>query len=48
MATEFGAVRTLPKPFKPANLQTAVSSCLDAAKQTSLRQGPDHDIASGS
>ena len=48
MATKLGAIRTLPKPFRPAELAAAVSSCLAAAKQTSLEQGPDRDIASGS
>jgi CheY-like chemotaxis protein len=36
MATRLGAIRTLPKPFRPAELEAAVSSCLAAAKQTSL------------
>jgi CheY-like chemotaxis protein len=35
-ATRLGAIRTLPKPFRPAELEAAVSSCLAAAKQTSL------------
>jgi CheY-like chemotaxis protein len=48
MATKLGAVRTLPKPFRPADLDAAVSSCLAAAKHTSLGQGPDRDSASGS
>jgi CheY-like chemotaxis protein len=48
MSTKLGAIRTLPKPFKPAELEAAVSGCLAAAKQTSLGQGPDRDIASGS
>jgi CheY-like chemotaxis protein len=39
MAIKLGAIRTLPKPFRPAELQAAVSSCLEAAKQTSLDQG---------
>jgi CheY-like chemotaxis protein len=39
MAIKLGAVRTLPKPFKAADLEAAVSSCLEAAKQTSLGQG---------
>jgi CheY-like chemotaxis protein len=51
MATKLGAIRTLPKPFRPAELQAAVSACLSgcvgAAKQTSLQQGPDRDTASG-
>jgi CheY-like chemotaxis protein len=47
MALRLGAVRTLPKPFRPAELQAAVSSCLEAAKKTSLDQGQDRDIASG-
>jgi CheY-like chemotaxis protein len=48
MATRLGAVRTLPKPFRPAELQATVSSCLEAAKRTSLERGQDRDIASGS
>jgi CheY-like chemotaxis protein len=48
MATKLGAVRTLPKPFRPADLEAAVSSCLEAAKQTSLSTEPDRDIAPGS
>ncbi len=36
MATKLGAIRTLPKPFRPAELEATVSSCLGAAKQTSL------------
>ena len=36
MAIKLGAIRTLPKPFRPADLQAAVSSCLAATKQTSL------------
>ncbi len=48
IATKLGAVRIVSKPFRPAELEAAVSSCLAAAKQTSLGQGPDRDIASGS
>jgi CheY-like chemotaxis protein len=48
MATKLGAIRILPKPFRPADLDAAVSGCLEAAKQTSLGQGPDRDSASGS
>lgn len=48
MAAGLGAIHILPKPFRPADLQAAVSSCLAAAKQTSLGQGPDRNIASGS
>ncbi len=48
MTIKLGAIRTLPKPFRPAELAAAVSSCLAAAKQTSLEQGPDRDVASGS
>ena len=36
MAIKLGAIRTLPKPFRPADLEAAVSSCLGATKQTSL------------
>jgi CheY-like chemotaxis protein len=48
MAIKLGAIRTLPKPFKPADLQAAVSSCLEAVKQTSLDSGQGQDVASGS
>jgi len=48
MATKLGAVRTLPKPFRAAELEAAVSSCLAAAKQTSLEERPDRDNAPGS
>ncbi|WP_024515178.1 response regulator [Bradyrhizobium sp. Tv2a-2] len=47
MAIKLGAVRTLPKPFRPVELHAAVSSCLEAAKETSLDRGQDGDIASG-
>jgi CheY-like chemotaxis protein len=47
MAIKLGAVRTVLKPFKPADLLATVSSCLEAAKQTSLSPGPDRGRASG-
>jgi DNA-binding response OmpR family regulator len=31
MATKLGAVSSLPKPFRPADLLAAVTTCLDAA-----------------
>jgi CheY-like chemotaxis protein len=34
MATRLGAVRSLQKPFKPAELLAAVAACLEIAKQT--------------
>ena len=33
MATKLGAVSSLQKPFRPANLLAAVAKCLDAAAQ---------------
>jgi CheY-like chemotaxis protein len=33
MATKLGAVSSLQKPFRPANLLAAVANCLDAAAQ---------------
>ena len=33
MATKLGAVSSLQKPFRPANLLDAVAKCLDAAAQ---------------
>jgi CheY-like chemotaxis protein len=47
MATKLGAVRSLPKPFKPATLLAAVASCLEAAQQPSTTAGPKRDAASG-
>ena len=47
MATKLGAIRTLLKPFKPADLLATVSGCLEAAKQTSLPADPGHDRATG-
>ena len=35
MATKLGAVCSLQKPFKPADLLAAVAGCLDAAKRPS-------------
>jgi CheY-like chemotaxis protein len=47
MATKLGAVRSLPKPFKPATLLATVASCLEAAKQQSTTATPKRDAASG-
>lgn len=44
MATKLGAVSSLPKPFKPADLLATVAGCLEARKRPSLS---DHDVASG-
>ena len=35
MATKLGAVSSLQKPFKPADLLAAVADCLEAAKRRS-------------
>ncbi|CAN7762395.1 response regulator [Bradyrhizobium sp. LjRoot220] len=35
MATKLGAVSSLQKPFKPADLLAAVANCLEAAKRLS-------------
>lgn len=48
MATKLGAVRALPKPFRPADLHAVVSGCLEAAKQTSLPGEPGRNITPGS
>jgi DNA-binding response OmpR family regulator len=48
MAIKLGAIRTLPKPFKPADLLATVSSCLGAAKRPSLSLAPDRNTGSGS
>jgi CheY-like chemotaxis protein len=37
MATKLGAVSSLQKPFRPADLLTAVTACLDAAGNGSSR-----------
>jgi DNA-binding response OmpR family regulator len=47
MATKLGAIRTLLKPFKPADLLAAVSVCLEARQQTSLPAERGHDCATG-
>ncbi|HEY6604011.1 MAG TPA: response regulator, partial [Xanthobacteraceae bacterium] len=33
MATKLGAVSSLQKPFRPADLLTAVAGCLEAAER---------------
>lgn len=37
MATKLGAVSSLQKPFRPADLLTAVAGCLEAAQRDSQR-----------
>jgi CheY-like chemotaxis protein len=37
MATKLGAVSSLQKPFRPADLLTAVTGCLEAAQRGSAR-----------
>lgn len=43
MATKLGAVCSLQKPFKPADLLAAVAGCLDAAKRPSTSSIPAAD-----
>jgi CheY-like chemotaxis protein len=47
MATKLGAVRSLPKPFKPTALLATVAGCLEAAKPSSSSSARDRDVASG-
>jgi CheY-like chemotaxis protein len=47
MATKLGAVCGLQKPFKPATLLAAVTSCLQSAKHSSSSSIPTGDIVSG-
>jgi len=47
MATKLGAVRSLPKPFKPATLLATVADCLEAAEQLATFPASDRDAASG-
>jgi DNA-binding response OmpR family regulator len=39
MATKLGAVSSLQKPFRPADLLAAVSGCLETAERGSPRPG---------
>jgi len=43
MATKLGAIRSLPKPFKPMALMTTVEACLNGATQPAR----DRDAARG-
>jgi len=45
-ATKLGAVRGLPKPFRPAALLATVADCLTAATKPSAQPAPDGDVAS--
>ncbi len=48
MATKLGAISSLQKPFRPADLLAAVTGCLEAAKR--LSSSPSHaagGVASG-
>jgi CheY-like chemotaxis protein len=45
MATKLGAVRSLPKPFKPAVLLAAVADCL-ATTEPPAQPASDSDVAS--
>ncbi len=47
MATKLGAVSSLQKPFKPAELLAAVTGCLEAAKSSSSSSVTAGDVASG-
>ena len=44
MATKLGAVSSLQKPFRPADLLAAVATCLDAARRGTPR--PPGSVAS--
>lgn len=46
MATKLGAVSSLQKPFRPADLLAAVSGCLEAAGRTSPSTQPPDGVAS--
>lgn len=46
MATKLGAVSSLQKPFKPAELLAAVTGCLAAAKSSSSSSVTAGDVAS--
>ena len=47
MATKLGAVSSLQKPFKPAELLAAVAGCLEAAKSPSSSSVTAGDVAPG-
>jgi CheY-like chemotaxis protein len=47
MATRLGAVRSLQKPFKPADLLAAVADCLEIAEQTAERSSAASVAAGG-
>jgi CheY-like chemotaxis protein len=47
MATRLGAVRSLQKPFKPAELLAAVAGCLEAAKRPSSSSVTAGEVAPG-
>jgi len=46
MATKLGAVLSLQKPFKPADLLAAVTRCLEAAGQSQASSPPSDGVAS--
>jgi CheY-like chemotaxis protein len=46
MATKLGAICSLPKPFKPAELLATVEGCLAAATQALPPLARDRDVAS--
>jgi CheY-like chemotaxis protein len=46
MATRLGAVRSLQKPFKPAEMLAAVAACLEIAKQT-VERSPAASVTAG-
>jgi CheY-like chemotaxis protein len=47
MATRLGAIRSLPKPFKPTELLATVEDCLAAVMQGSPQLARGRDVASG-
>lgn len=46
MATKLGAVSSLQKPFRPADLLTAVTHCLEAIEQSQPSSQPTDGVAS--
>jgi CheY-like chemotaxis protein len=46
MATKLGAISSLQKPFKPADLLAAVARCLEAAGLSSPSSRPSDGVAS--
>jgi CheY-like chemotaxis protein len=48
MATKLGAIRALPKPFKPAALVAMVADCLASVSPSSAQSRPDRNAVPNS